>query len=298
LAVGPPDSVLLLVNPAAGGGRAADVLVVAEEALEARGIAYRTVRTESLEHGCEEASRAAAEGETVAVISGDGLVGQIGGALAGSDATMALIPGGRGNDLARVLGVPVEPVAAVELLATGSVRDLDVAEVDGRRFLGVACCGLDSEANRIANETTFLSGNLVYAYAALRALIAWKPLGFELELDGRRRTLRGFSVSVANSQAYGGGMFIAPDAELDDGMLDVVSVSQVSKLRCLINLPKVFKGTHVENDEVTVDRAARVEVSAERPVAVYADGEHLADLPATFTVLPGALRMIAPPAPA
>lgn len=294
----PPESVLLLVNPSAGGGRASEVLPDAQRALFERGIEHRTVPTQSLVHGCDEARRAAAAGETVAVISGDGLVGQIGGVLAGTGATLALIPGGRGNDLARVLGVPVDPAEAVALLASGSVRDLDVAEVDGRRFLGVACCGFDSEANRIANETTFVRGNLVYAYAALRALIGWRPLDFELKLDGRAGTERGYCISVANSRAYGGGMFVAPDAELDDGMLDVVSIGEVGKLRFVANLPKVFKGTHVEDDEVTVERAAMVEISADRPVEVYADGEHLADLPATFTVLPRALRMIAPAPPA
>jgi diacylglycerol kinase family enzyme len=90
-------------------------------------------------------------------------------------------------------------------------------------------------------------------------------------------------------------MFIAPDAELDDGRLDVVWVSQVGKLRYLANLPKVFKGRHVGNEEVTVSRAAEVTISADRPFAVYADGDHLADLPATIRVLPRALTVIAPP---
>jgi diacylglycerol kinase family enzyme len=104
----------------------------------------------------------------------------------------------------------------------------------------------------------------------------------------------GYSVAAANSKAYGGGMFLAPDAELDDGRLDVVCVGEVGKLRYLANLPKVFKGRHVENEEVTVRRAAEVEISADRPFAVYADGDHLADLPATIRVLPRALHVIVP----
>ena len=90
-------------------------------------------------------------------------------------------------------------------------------------------------------------------------------------------------------------MFVAPEAELDDGKLDVVWVGHVAKLRFLINLPKVFKGRHVENQEVTVMRAAEVTISADRPFAAYADGDHLADLPATVRVLPRALTVIAPP---
>jgi diacylglycerol kinase family enzyme len=91
-------------------------------------------------------------------------------------------------------------------------------------------------------------------------------------------------------------MFLAPDAELDDGQFDVVCTGDVGKLRCLANLPKVFKGTHVANEEITVVRGAEVEVRADRPFAVYADGDHLADLPATLRVLPRALNVIAPPA--
>jgi len=285
---------LVLVNPSAGGGRAQQVLPQLEGALRARNLDYRLLHTTSLEHGCEEARKAAAAGEIPVVMSGDGLIGQVGGVLAGGDVPMGVIPGGRGNDLARVLGIPAEIPGAVDLLAAGPTRAIDVGEVNDRRFLGVASCGFDSEANRIANQARFVKGNLVYLYAALRALAAWKPARFELALDGDARSFSGYSVAAANSKAFGGGMFIAPDAELDDGKLDVVWVSDVAKLRYLANLPKVFKGRHVENEEVTVLRAAEVSISADRPFAVYADGDPLADLPATIRVLPRALNVIAP----
>jgi YegS/Rv2252/BmrU family lipid kinase len=288
------DRHLLLVNPSAGGGRATVLLPQVERTLRARGLSHRTVLTESLEHGRREALAAAEAGEVTVVMSGDGLIGQVGGVLAGTDAALGIVPGGRGNDLARVLGIPTEAEAAVEVLATGAARAIDVGEVNGQRFLGIASCGFDSDANRIANETKVVKGNLVYAYAALRALIAWKPARFVLGLDGERREFRGYSVAAANSKAFGGGMLLAPDAELDDGQLDVVTISQVSKLRYLRGVPKVFDGAHVDNPEVCIRRAAEVRIEADRPFAVYADGDHLADLPATVRVLPGALRVIAP----
>ena len=253
--------------------------------------------TESVEHGRSEALVAAEAGEVTVVMSGDGLIGQVGGALAGTGGAIAIIPGGRGNDLARVLGIPTELAAAVELLATGVPREIDVGEVNGGRFLGIASCGFDSDANRIANEARLVKGNLVYAYAALRALIAWKPARFELALSGERREFTGYSVAAANSKAFGGGMFLAPDAQLDDGLLDVVTIADVSKLRYLRGMPKVFKATHLEDENVSVHRAAEVTIDADRPFAVYADGDHLADLPATIRVLPRALRVIAGPAP-
>ncbi|OLE36800.1 MAG: diacylglycerol kinase [Actinobacteria bacterium 13_1_20CM_3_68_9] len=286
---------LVLVNPSAGGGRAAKVLPELERALSARGLKYRLVLTTSLEHGCEEARAAAAAGEIPVVMSGDGLIGQVGGVLAGGEAPMGVIPGGRGNDLARVLGIPTEVTGAVDVLAAGSTRTIDVGEINGRRFLGIASCGFDSEANRIANQARLVKGNLVYLYAALRALAAWKPARFELILDGDPLQFTGYSVAAANSKAFGGGMFVAPDAELDDGRLDVVWISDVAKLRYLANLRKVFKGRHVDNEEVSVLRAAEVSISADRPFAVYADGDHVADLPATIRLLPRALNVIAPP---
>jgi YegS/Rv2252/BmrU family lipid kinase len=285
---------LVLVNPSAGGGRARDLLPELEGALRARGLDYRLVMTTSLEHGVAEAQTAAANGEIPVVMSGDGLIGQIGGALAGAGASLGVIPGGRGNDFARVLGIPTAVPDAVALLAAGNTRSIDVGEVNGHRFLCIASCGFDSDANRIANETRLVKGNLVYLYAALRALAAWKPAHFCVTLDGERREFTGFAVAAANNKAYGGGMFLAPDAELDDGKLDVVWTSDVSKLHFLANLPKVFKGRHVENPEVTVLRGSEVEIEADRPFAIYADGDHITDLPATVRVLPRALDVIAP----
>ena len=288
---------VLLVNPSAGGGRTRKLLPEVEGALAAHGLEHRVVLTRSLEHARQEALAATGSGETPVVMSGDGLIGQIGGALAGSDTVMGVIPGGRGNDLARVLGIPTEPEAAVKVLEAGETRVIDVGEANGERFLCVASCGFDSDANRIANEAKLIKGRLVYAYAALRALAAWKPARFEITLDGEGREFRGYSVAAANSKAFGGGMFVAPDARLDDGELDVVTVGDVPRFRYLRRLPQVFDGSHVDNEEVTVDRAAEVRIQADRPFAVYADGEHLTDLPATLRVLAGALRVIAPPGP-
>jgi YegS/Rv2252/BmrU family lipid kinase len=288
---------LLLVNPSSGGGGAAKKLPEVERELAANGVGFRTVETRSLEHGIQEAMRASEAGEVPVVMSGDGLVGQVGGALAESDTPLGIIPGGRGNDFARVLDIPTDSAGAARVLADGHERRIDVGEVNGKRFLCIASCGFDSEANRRANETKLIRGNLVYAYAALRTLATWKPANFTVTIDdGEPVHNRGYSVSVANSRAFGGGMFIAPDAELDDGVYDVVLSGATGKLRFLANLPKVFKGTHVEEDEVRVLRGARVEVSSDRPFPVYADGEHLSDLPASLRILPGALRVIAPPA--
>jgi YegS/Rv2252/BmrU family lipid kinase len=287
----------LLVNPASGRGRTLELLPQVEHELDLRRIIFRVERTKGPGHAVHEAIRAIEAGEVPVVMSGDGLVGIVGGAIAGSEVPLGIIPGGRGNDLARVLGIPDQPEGAVEVLNAGLTREIDVGEANGERFLCIASVGFDSEANRIANNTKLIKGNLVYAYAAMRALIAWKPARFTVRVDDERIRFSGYSVSAANSKAYGGGMFVAPDADLTDGEFDIVLIGEVSKWRFLRNMPKVFKGTHVENPEVRVFRAPHLELSASRPFAVYADGEHLTDLPVSLRLLPRALSVIAPPAP-
>jgi YegS/Rv2252/BmrU family lipid kinase len=284
----------LLVNPSSGGGRALRLLPQIERELDQRRIAFRVERTRDARHAIDEALHAVGAGEVPVVMSGDGLVGVVGGELAGSDVPLGIIPGGRGNDLARVLGIPNDAAGAVEVLARGETRRIDVGEANGQRFLGIASCGFDSEANRTANRARLIRGNLVYVYAALRTLISWKPARFTVKIGEERLRFTGYTVAAANSQAYGGGMFLAPDADLSDGKFDIVLVGKVGKLRFLSNLPKVFKGTHVDSEDVRVLRAPRVEFSASKPLALYADGEHLTDLPASLRILPSALDVVAP----
>lgn len=285
----------ILVNPASAHGRTLKLLPRVERALDARRMIFRVERTRGVADAIDLALQAAEAGEVPVVMSGDGLVGAVGGALAGSGVPFGIIPGGRGNDLARILGIPNDPEGAVAVLAGGATRSIDVGEANGKRFLGIASTGFDAEANRIANETTWLRGNLVYAYAGIRALLGWKPARFTVRVGEERLRFTGYSVSAANSRAYGGGMMLAPDADLADGEFDVVTVGEFGKLRFVSNLPKVFKGTHVQEDEVSVFRAPRLELSASRPFAVYADGEHLTDLPVSLRLLPRALKVLVPP---
>lgn len=284
----------LLVNPASAGGKTLKLLPRVEAALDTRHVEFRVEKTRSLEHGVELALRAIELGEVPVVISGDGLLGAIGGAMAGADTPLGLIPGGRGNDLARALGIPTEPEAAIEVVLAGASRRIDVGEANGKRFLGIASIGFDSECNRVANETRFLRGNLVYVYSMFRTLIGWRPARFTIADGGERKRITGYFVDVANNSVYGGGMYIAPDAELEDGLFDVVSIGEGSKLRFLRGLGDVFKGAHLDREEVDVFRASRLTIDASRPFPVYADGDHLTDLPVSLRVLPSCLSILVP----
>ena len=285
---------VLLVNPVSAGGRALKALPAVHAELDRLGAPHRTVTTRSIEHAAQEAQRAADEGETVAALGGDGLLRPLASVLKGRDSALALIPGGRGNDLARVLGVPTDPTEAARTAVEGVECLLDVADVDGTAFMGIASFGFDSDANRLANEAKLVKGNAVYLYAALRALTAWKPARFSVTVDGERHEITGFTVAVGNSKAYGGGMFVLPHAELDDGQLDVMLSREASKLRFLRELPKVFKGANVDSPSVEFLRGERVEVASDRPFVIYADGDPIGATPATIRVERRCLRVIVP----
>jgi YegS/Rv2252/BmrU family lipid kinase len=218
----------------------------------------------------------------------------VAGELRGTDGVLGIVPGGRGNDFARKLGISAEPVAAVAVIAAGSTRAVDVADADGRAYLGIASAGFDSDVQVIANGTRLDLGTGVYLYGTLRALRTWKAARWTVTLDGETREFTGYSVAVANSGMFGGGMKLVPHAELDDGLLDVVLTAASSKAHFLAGLPKVFRGTHVTDPALTFLQAREVSFHADRPYTAFADGDPIAELPATFKVVPRALRVLAP----
>ena len=300
-----PAPVCLIVNPAAGGGKAGRLAAAVEQALGGHGLSVRRIDTRHLDHARELAEDAARRGETVVALSGDGMLGVVADVLRDVPGTvLGVLPGGRGNDLARVLGIPEDAVAACATIAHGIPRPVDLglvsdarSEAQGRAFVGIASVGFDSEANRIANEAPAWLGGLVYAYGAMRALISWRPARFEIELDppGERHSFSAYSIGACNSKAYGGGMRAAPDAMLDDGLLEVVVLESVGKLRFVARIfPKVFSGTHVHEPCVHVFRAAEVTISADRPFTMYADGDPIGELPVSVRALRGAVTMLTP----
>jgi YegS/Rv2252/BmrU family lipid kinase len=267
-----------------------------QAALREEGMAVRTERSRDLAHARELAGNAAAAGDPVLVLAGDGTAGALAGALrAVPGAVLGVLPGGRGNDLCRALGVPLRPAEAARALARGVERDLDVGEVDGTTFLGVASIGIDAVAAAIAHDAPAILGAATYGYAALRALAGWRSARFAVELDGAGpRAFSGYFVAAANGQGFGGGMRIAPGARLDDGLLDVVLAADLPKLRFLRLLPTVFRGNHVHAPEIDVVRTPTLRVESDRPFVVFADGEPAGRTPVTVRAVPRALRLLVP----
>lgn len=288
------DRAVVVVNPVAGGGQSVKSLPAVEQALNELSVTYRVEITSGLEHAAELAGTAGSNGELVVAVGGDGLIGCLAGALKPYRGCLAVVPSGRGNDLARLLNIPKDPYEATVMAVQGSEKTIDLAEANGKPFLSVASYGFDSEANRIANETKLPLGRAVYLYGAAKAIAGWEPARFTVGLDGTERSFLGYSVAVGNSKVYGGGMYVAPDAQLDDGLLDVVMIKDQPKHRFVTDMRKVFSGTHTELPAVEVVRAKTVDLDADRTFQVYADGDPIGETPLQIKVIPEAVRIVVP----
>ena len=282
---------LLVVNPAAGGGRARERASAVQRVLEEEGWEVTLQFTTSAENATEILAECF-PGQRVAVMAGDGVLAR---ALAGayeSGAVVAPIPGGRGNDLVRVLGVDQDPLVAARNLSRAAERRIDVGRCNGRFFVGVAIVGIASLANQVANETKFLRGTAVYVWGVVRALTSFSPRPFTIEVDGVARATRAWSLAVGNGQMIGGGMRICPNAVLDDGLLDVNIISGAPRWKVVPLLASIFDGHHLEMDEVSEIRGEVVRIESVEPLAVMADGEYIDSLPAEFRVEPQAVRVL------
>jgi diacylglycerol kinase (ATP) len=294
--VGAGPSVGLVVNPSSGRGKGRTLGVRATERLRSLGCDVEAFESRSASHLAELGAEAAASHGIVAALGGDGTIALVAQGVIGTPAALAIVPAGTGNDLAANLGYKrKDAMGACAVIAAGRRRRIDVGRIEGHRmFLCVAGGGFDSETNREANAIKYLRGPAVYVAAVFRTLRRFSPAAFTVTLDGVQKRFRGFFVAVGNAASYGGGMKITPDARLDDGVFDVCLVGEMSKPALLGQLPRLFTGGHVRHPAVEVLRAATVTIEADRTFTLYADGEEIGPLPATLTIDPSALEVVAP----
>ncbi|WP_203350034.1 diacylglycerol kinase family protein [Streptomyces sp. S-9] len=286
-----------VVNPTAGAaGSAAALLAVARHLREA-GAELVTEYSRSLAHARELAVAAGTAGRTVLAVGGDGMAGCVGGALSGTGATLGLVPAGRGNDFARALGLPREPEALAAILLHADPRPVDTIEVtsathDRVVVLGSVYAGVDALANRHANRSRLLRGSASYYAGGLRAVTTWRPARYRVTVDGTEHTHTGYTVVAANSGTYGSGRLIAPDARLDDGLLDVVLIGHAPRLLFFALMNELRTGAHLHRPQVRVLRGREIRVEADRAIPYGTDGEVDATLPVTARNLPGALDVL------
>ena len=283
-----------VVDPAAGGSLGAAALVPLARLLRESGADVEVVYSHGLEHAGRLAAEAAARGRVVLGVGGT--AGQVGGALAGSGAPLGIVPAGRGDDFARALGLPRDPADLARVLLHGRPRPVDAIEVSSSRHeratvLGSVYAGVDAVANRHADASRRLSGR-ASSYGALRAVAGWRATGCRVTVDGRVRERGGCTVVVANSPFHRFGRRIAPDAEVDDGLLDVVLVRDVPRPLFFTVMRELRDGRHLRRTEAEVLRGREVRIEADRPLPYAADGAVEGALPVAARVLPGALAVL------
>ncbi|MFI2511155.1 YegS/Rv2252/BmrU family lipid kinase [Streptomyces sp. NPDC018972] len=286
-----------VVNPTAGAAAGAAALLALARHLREEGADLRTEYSRSLAHARELAREAGREGRIVLAVGGDGIAGGIGGALSGTGATLGLVPAGRGNDFARALGLPRDPAALARILLHGEPRPVDTLEVssavhDRTVVLGSVYAGVDALANRHANRSRLLRGSASYYAGGLRAVTTWRPVRYRVTVDGEEHPHTGYTVVAANSGCYGSGRVIAPDARVDDGLLDVVMIEEAPRRLFFALMNELRTGAHVRRPQVRVLRGSEIRIEADRDVPYGTDGEVDAVLPVTVGVLPGALRVL------
>ena len=290
----------LVVNPTSGKNRGMSLGLEVAHRLRAAGHEVLDCSDETFAAARDRALGAIAQGlDVLAVVGGDGMV-HLGVNLAAETKTpLAVIAAGTGNDVARGLGLPVhDPVRAADLVTTGVPRSIDaVRHVDEhgvrRWYAGVLGAGFDSLVNERANSWPWPKGQMRYNLAVLRELPVFRPIPYAIELDGRRIETRAMLVAVANTTSFGGGMRVCPDADVTDGLFDVMIVHALSIPAFLRVFPKVYSGTHITHPAVEIQRARRVRLEASG-IHSQADGEMFADLPIDAEVVPGALHVVTP----
>jgi diacylglycerol kinase (ATP) len=292
--------IAVVANPTSGRGKGAKLIPKVDALLRSLGVSHTLSISERPDDPQRLAQNAASSGaDIVAALGGDGHVGAVANGIMGTGTALAVIPAGTGNDFARHLGLDrKDPLAAARLLAAPTIRKIDVVRIttaDGERYyVNVGGAGFDSEVNEHANGVKFLKGTAKYIYSTFVQLARFKAGNFAVRVDDEEHAFRGMMLAVGNASSYGGGMLVCPDAKSDDGLLDVCVIQELPKRQFVMTFPKVFRGRHVEHPAVRMLRGTEVEISADRPFLVYADGERVGSLPATFVLVPLALPVVVP----
>jgi len=312
---------LVIVNPASGDGATREVWPKFASDLRTHFGPFTVVFTEGIGHGRQLAAEAAKAGtKLIIACGGDGTISEVANGILESnqEAELGVLPGGTGSDFRRTLRLPTNTAAAARALRDGHTRVIDVARVtfvndsderETRFFVNVASFGMSTEVlSRTASGESKkwipafaprkLGSKLSYAAATLQTTLAASPIEVQIQLDEQvERRMRVAEFCVANARYYGGAMKIAPDAKLDDGFLDVVSIGDASSFRILSNAPRLYFGAHLRMDEVNHALAKQIvarPLRKDEVVRVELDGEVVGRLPATFQVVPLALRVRCP----
>jgi YegS/Rv2252/BmrU family lipid kinase len=288
---------IFLVNPASGNGATGKRWPALRERAAELGLSGDEVLSEYPGHLAEAARKAG--GRLLVVVGGDGTMNEVVNGAAGTNAEIAILPNGTGQDFGRTHAIPTGFDDAVRVALGGETRTVDVGRVtlsgETRYFANVGSAGMSGSVARRANSMSkALGGRATFFYALTREFLAWQNTEVTVRLDGDERRGSMHDVIVAIGRWHGGGMHLAPDASQDDGLFDVVLIGDVNKLDFLTTAPKLYSGKYLSHPKVDHVRSATVTIDAAEPLPVEVDGEPIGTTPARFEVVPAAIRVRVP----
>jgi YegS/Rv2252/BmrU family lipid kinase len=300
---------IFLVNPASANGSTKRAWPEMAHRAASAGLDGETLFSEGPGGIAKVAGRAAEMGaKRVVVVGGDGTVNEAANGLlaagAGHEVELAVIPRGTGTDFVRTFGIPNKLDGAIAVARDGEIREIDAGRVSYRAwdgspgsayFVNVASAGMSGAVAMRANSTSkALGGKASFLWATLAVFARWKNAQVSVDIDGEHREGSMLDVIVANCEWLGGGMHMTPKAKPDDGVFDVLLIGDITKRDLVQTLPKIYRGTHLPHPKAEELRGREVRVEAPTPLPVELDGEQPGTTPATFEVVPGALRLVVP----
>ena len=286
---------LIILNPVSAKGRAVDLRKEIESEFKKLKLDYQIHISKSLQDMMNATKKNLKNGFTNFIgVGGDGTIHYMANILAGTDKNLGVIPTGSGNDIAVNLGLPSDVKSCCRIIKKGATKRLDLGLINDKYYyLCIAGSGFDSQVNDLANNTRLpVKGPAKYSYSVYKTLITFKSKKFFMDYDNSQREVFGMMITASNMPSYGGGMRITPDADPEDGLFDICIIKRMSKLHFIKVFPKVYEGKHIEDSNVEIFRTSYLKLDSEYRFSVFADGEYICKLPASFKVAPKKLNFI------
>lgn len=289
--------ILFIVNPVAGKGKSNSVVKNIKEKMMAFNVPYKIKMTTRKKEAEEIAKNAVCNGyKKIVAVGGDGTIYEVVNGIVGSKALLGVIAAGTGNDFVRTVGIPNDLEEALKTIVYGKTRAIDCGKVNNRYFVNVASIGLDAEiVKETENIKQYLSGSGAYIGGLLKTLFTFKYKDIHMNIDGMKKKKNITLVAVANGKYYGGGMKIAPMADIEDGDFQVCVVDKVSKLKLMGVFPKIFSGKHVHCDEVGLYKGRQVNINSQESLSINLDGDIIGkSFDIRFEMIPKGIKVLVP----
>ncbi len=288
---------LIILNPSSAKGKALEIRNLIESEFNRYHMDYNIHISKNLDD-IINVTRISLEKDfsNFIAVGGDGTIHYMVNVLAGTDKNIGAIPMGSGNDITTSLGIDSDIKKCCRIIKRGKIKRIDLGLINDKYYyLCIAGSGFDSQVNYLANNTRLpIKGPVKYTYSVYKTLITFKSKKFFINYNHNNREIYGMMIVAANMPMYGGGMKITPAASPDDGLFDVCIIKKMSKIHFIKIFPRVYRGEHIYDEHVEIFRTGKLMLDSEYPFSVFADGEYICKLPASFKIIPKKLNFIVP----